>query len=162
MTTDRIERVIVLRAPPRRVWRALSDATEFGHWFGITFQERFVPGATVHGVISGTKVDPEAARAMESVVGVPLVITIERMEPEKVFSFRWHPHASDRSVDYSEEPTTLVVFELEAVPEGTRLKVTESGFDRVPSHRRRAAFEANSAGWDMQMALVGKHLDRAP
>jgi len=37
-STDRIERKILLKAPRARVWRALSDAPEFGGWFGVDFK----------------------------------------------------------------------------------------------------------------------------
>jgi uncharacterized protein YndB with AHSA1/START domain len=162
MTPDRIEKQITLRASPHRVWRALTDSSEFGSWFGISFEAPFTPGATVHGVISGTKADAAIAKSMEAMVGLPCVITIEQIEPEKRFSFRWHPHALDRSVDYSHEPTTLVVFELEEVAGGTLLKITESGFDQIPAHRRKSAFEANEGGWSIQVTLIGKHLERSP
>jgi uncharacterized protein YndB with AHSA1/START domain len=162
MSTDRIEKTVLLRASPQRVWRALSDSAEFGAWFGITFAGQFAPGTTVHGKITGTKVDPEIAKQMETMVGLPVVLMIERMEPEKLFSFRWHPHALDPKVDYSQEPTTLVAFEIETAPGGTLLKVTESGFDQIPVHRRKTAFEANDGGWAVQMVLIGKHLDRSP
>jgi uncharacterized protein YndB with AHSA1/START domain len=159
---DRIEKQMVLKANRSRVWEALADSKQFGHWFGITFEGSFAPGATVHGTITGTKVDPEIAKGMEPMIGLPYTMTIERMEPERVFSFRWHPHSIDRTVDYSKEPTTLVVFQLEEVTGGTLLRVTESGFDGIPAHRRKTAFEANDQGWGLQMVLIGKHLDRSP
>jgi uncharacterized protein YndB with AHSA1/START domain len=156
--SDRIEKKVFLRASRGRVWRALTESGEFGNWFGIRFEGPFVSGATMRGVITGTKVDAEIAKAMEPMVGTPSVITIERMEPERLFSFRWHPHALDHQVDYTKEPTTLVVFELEEAPGGTLLKVTESGFDLVPPNRRKVAFDANEQGWAAQMTLIGKHL----
>ena len=161
MSTDRIEKKVLLRASRRRVWRALTDSVEFGSWFGITFDGPFIPGATVHGVITGTTVDADMAEAMKPMVGLPYVITIEQMEPERLFSYRWHPHSTERNVDYSQEPTTLVVFELEEAAEGTLLKVTESGFDRIPVSRRTRAFDTNEQGWIAQMKLMGKYLDRA-
>src|SRR5262249_3365815 len=119
--TDRIERTIVVHAPRRRVWRALTDPEEFGAWFGVKVEGAFAPGARVHGAITHP--------GYEHVIWD---ITIERMEPERLFSWRWHPYAVEPTVDYSEETPTLVVFELEDVPEGTRLTVVESGFDQVP------------------------------
>jgi uncharacterized protein YndB with AHSA1/START domain len=160
VTTDRIEKKVLLRASRGRVWRALTDSGEFGSWFGMRFEGPFVPDATMRGVIAATKADAEIAKAMEPVVGIPFVITIERIEPERLFSFRWHPHALDQQVDYSKEPTTLVVFELEDAAGGILLKVTESGFDRVPLSRRKVAFDANEQGWAMQMTLIEKHLAR--
>src|SRR5580658_2178848 len=162
MSADQITKQVTLRASPRRVWKALSDSQQFGAWFGIQFAEAFAPGATVHGVIRPTTADPEIAKAMAEWEGTAFTITIERMEPERVFSYRWHPHSMDSSVDYSKESTTLVVFELTAVPEGTRLTVTESGFDRIPAARRKSAFEANEGGWAVQVILIGKYLDQHP
>jgi uncharacterized protein YndB with AHSA1/START domain len=162
VSADRITKQVTLRASPRRVWKALADSQEFGQWFGIRFTGPFVPGATVRGVITGTTADPEIAKAMAPMVGIAYSITVERMEPEKLFSYRWHPHSLDKTVDYSKEPTTLVVFELQAVPEGTLLTVTESGFDQIPAHRRKSAFEANEGGWGVQVVLIGKHLERNP
>jgi uncharacterized protein YndB with AHSA1/START domain len=142
--TDRIEKRIVLRAPRERVWRALSDAGEFGSWFGVDFTgASFAPGATVRGklTVSGFK-------------HLTMEIVIDRMEPARLFSYRWHPYAIDPKQDYSAEPMTLVVFELRDVPEGTQLTVTESGFDAIPLHRRAEAFRMNDQGWTGQMKNI--------
>jgi|SoiMethySBSTD1v2_1073268.scaffolds.fasta_scaffold586374_2 uncharacterized protein YndB with AHSA1/START domain len=141
--TDAIQRTIVLRAPRPRVWRALTEAREFGSWFGVQVQGTFKPGARMRGNITH--------KGYEHVVWD---ITIDRMEPERLFSWRWHPAAVEPGVDYSPEPTTLVVFELEEVPEGTRLTVTESGFDDVPLARRAQAYRMNSDGWTWQMQSI--------
>src|ERR1700730_8135588 len=140
MSTDRIEKMVLLRAPRQRVWRALSDSTEFGTWFGVKFDGPFAPGASMRGVIVPTQVNAEVAKAQKPYEGLPFEITIEKMEPERLFSFRWHPFAIERGVDYSAEPTTLVVFALEEVPGGVMLTVTESGFDQIPLARRANAF----------------------
>src|ERR1700674_2961293 len=116
MNTDRIEKKILLRAPRKRVWRALSDSTEFGTWFGVKFDGPFAPAACMRGVIVPTTVDAEVAnavnarRAEKEYDGMPFEITIEQREPERLFSFRWHPFAVERGIDYSGDPTTLVVF----------------------------------------------------
>ena len=123
--TDRIEKQVLLRAPRARVWRALADAEEFGRWFGVKFDGPFTPGAIVRGVIVGTTVDPEVAKAQREHEGLPFEITIDRVEPERTFAFRWHPFAVERGVDYSSEPTTLIVFALEEAPNGIVLTVTE-------------------------------------
>src|SRR6202158_3805636 len=132
MNTDRIEKKILLHAPLKRVWRALADSTEFGTWFGMKVDGPFTPGARMRGVIVPTAVDPEVANAQKPYEGMPFEITIEQMEPERLFSFRWHPFAVEPGVDYSAEPTTLVVFELADAPDGTRPTVVESGVDQVP------------------------------
>jgi len=162
MSTDRIEKKVLLRAPRKRVWRALSDSAEFGTWFGVKFDGPFAPGACMRGVIVPTQVNAEVANAQKPYEGLPFEITIEKMEPERLFSFRWHPFAIERGVDYSAEPTTLVVFALEEVASGVMLTVTESGFDRIPVARRAKAFTANEQGWGMVVKLVEEYLVRAP
>src|SRR5258706_8604143 len=130
MSSDRIEKKMLLRAPKKRIWRALSDSSEFGSWFGVKFDGPFAPGARMRGVVVPTTVDPEVASAQKKYEGMPFEVTIEQMEPERLFSFRWHPYAVEPGVDYSAEPATLVVFALEEVEDGVMLTVTESGFDR--------------------------------
>src|SRR6266852_4476510 len=151
MNTDRIEKKILLRAPRKRVWRALSDSTEFGTWFGMKFDGPFAPGASMRGVIVPTAVNAEVAKAQKPHEGKAFEITIDQVEPERLFSFRWHPFAVEAGVDYSVEPATLVAFTLEEVADGVMLTVTESGFDRIPLARRAKAFAANEPGWEMQM-----------
>src|SRR5258706_1632475 len=118
MSTDRIEKKILLRAPVKRVWRALSDSTEFGTWFGVKFDGPFMPGAAVRGVIAPTTVNAEVARKQKDHEGRPFEITIEKMEAKRLFCFRWHPFAVEPGVDYSAEPTTLILFALEERPDG--------------------------------------------
>lgn len=132
MDTDRIEKKILLRAPRERVWRAISDSAEFGAWFGVKFEGQFAPGAEMRGAIVGTTVDAEVAQKQREHARVPFEITVEKMEPERLLSFRWHPYAMEPGVDYSAEPTTLIVFALEEVADGVMLTVTESGFDQIP------------------------------
>jgi uncharacterized protein YndB with AHSA1/START domain len=158
MNTDRIEKKILLRAPLKRVWRALSDSTEFGAWFGVKFDSSFTPGAHMRGAIVGTTVDPDVAKAQKQFEGVPFEIMIEQIEPERLLSFRWHPHAIEPGVDYSAEPTTLVTFALEPVPDGVMLTVTESGFDRIPLERRAKAFTANEQGWGTVVQLLARYI----
>ncbi len=162
MSTDRIEKKILLNAPRKRIWRALSDSTEFGTWFGMKFDGPFVPGAVMRGVIVGTKVNAEVAKAQKEYEGMSGEITIERIEPERLFSFRWHPFAVERGVDYSAEPTTLIVFMLEETPDGVLLTVTESGFDQIPLERRSKAFTANEQGWTMVLKLIEEYLAQTP
>jgi uncharacterized protein YndB with AHSA1/START domain len=158
VATDRIEKKVLLRAPRARVWRALTDAEEFGRWFGVKFDGPFTPGAPLRGVIVPTTVDADVARAQQEYEGMPFEITVDRIEPEQLFAFRWHPFAVERGVDYSSEPTTLVVFALEDAANGIMLTVTESGFDRIPLARRAKAFSANERGWGMVVKLIEKHL----
>jgi len=160
-TSDRIEKKVLLRAPRERVWRAVSDAKEFGSWFGVDFDGPFVAGTQLAGRIVPTKADPEIAKAQKAYEGKAFEFDIDRIEPMRLLSFRWHPYAVEPDVDYASEPTTLVVFELEDAEGGTMLTVTESGFDRIPLARRARAFAANEGGWSAQMDLITKHLARA-
>ena len=147
-STDRIERQVILKASRSRVWRALSNATEFGSWFGVAFKDVvFASGKRVRGQVTYP--------GYEHVV---FEIEIERMEPERLLSWRWHPAAVEAGVDYSQEPTTLVVFELEDVEGGTLLRIVESGFDGIPLSRRQEAFRMNSGGWDGQVENIRKHV----
>jgi uncharacterized protein YndB with AHSA1/START domain len=147
-STDRIERKILLKAPRARVWRALSDAPEFGDWFGVDFKGKaFVAGKSVQGQCTY----PGYER-------IGMEVQIERIVPPRLLSWRWHPAAIDPSVDYSQEPTTLVVFELEEVDGGTLLTVVESGLDRIPLARRATVFRLNTSGWDEQMLSIEKHV----
>ena len=149
MSTDRIEKSIVLRAPQSAVWQTLTAAEEFGAWFGARFEGAFSPGARVNGRITTPGYDH-----------LTIEVVIERMDPEHVFSYRWHPYAVDPALDYSSEPMTLVEFQLEAVPEGTRLTVVESGFDRIPAARRAEALRMNEGGWSAQLRNIEGHLAR--
>jgi len=155
---NRIEKRVLLRASLARTWQALTDAREFGRWFGVRFDGPFVAGAPLHGVIAPTEVDAEVARLQEPHAGRSFDITVDRIEPMRLFSFRWHPYAVEPQVDYSTEPTTVVVFSLEEQPDGILLIVTESGFDQIPLERRANAFTANEGGWAKQMALIEKYL----
>ena len=150
-STDRIERKILLKAPLSRVWHALSDAKEFGDWFGVDFKGKtFVAGKPLQGKITYP--------GYEHLV---MEVFIERVVPQRLLSWRWHPAAVDPAVDYSQEPTTLVVFELEEGDGGGSLSVVESGFDKIPAARRAAAFRMNGSGWDQQMKNIDKHVATA-
>lgn len=157
-STDRIEKRILLRAPQERVWRAVSDAAEFGRWFGMELDGDFAPGARLMGRIEPTQADDEVAKMQEKYAGMPVALLVDQVEPMHTLSFRWHPFALDTAMDYSSEPMTLVTFSLEPAEGGTWLTVVESGFDMLPPERRADAFEANEEGWGMQMQLVEKHL----
>ena len=129
------------------MWRALTDTREFGQWFGVKLSGAVAPGAKLRGPITHPGFEHVTFEA-----------TVETVEPEKRFAFRWHPYAIEPGVDYSSEPTTLVVFTLEEVDGGTLLKVVESGFDNIPASRRANAFEMNSNGWALQMENIKRHL----
>jgi uncharacterized protein YndB with AHSA1/START domain len=150
-STDRIEKQVLIKAPGARVWRALANAEEFGTWFGVALEgKRFAVGQHVQGHITYP--------GYEHLV---FDILVERIEPERLLSFRWHPAAIDTTVDYSTEPTTLVVFELAPAEGGTLLRVVESGFDALPEARRATAFRLNASGWEEQMHNIDRHVGAA-
>jgi uncharacterized protein YndB with AHSA1/START domain len=159
MSTDRIEKQVVLRAPTDRVWRAISDSQEFGRWFGVRIDGPFVAGASVIATITGTTVDDEVAEMQRPHAGAKATWQIVAVDPPRRFAYRWHPFAVEPGIDYAAEPTTLVEFTLSPTPDGVLLTIVESGFDAIPAARRSAAFEANSGGWAKQVELVRKYLE---
>jgi uncharacterized protein YndB with AHSA1/START domain len=161
MTHDRIEKQVLLRAPLDRVWAAVSDAEQFGRWFGVRFDGPFVEGRSVGATMAPTTVDDEVARRQEPHAGTRSTWRIVAVEPKRRFAYRWHPFAIETLVDYEAEPTTLVEFMLSETPEGVLLTIVESGFDAIPQGRRSASFEANSEGWAIQTDLVRRYLEQA-
>jgi uncharacterized protein YndB with AHSA1/START domain len=146
--TDRIEKTIELNATIERVWRALTDHTEFGTWFRVKLEGAFVPGEVSRGHITYP--------GYEHLVWEAKVVTMDR---PRLFSFAWHPYAVDRAVDYSGEPPTLVEFRLEPISNGTRLVVVESGFDALPANRREIAIRMNDGGWAQQVKNIKTHVE---
>jgi uncharacterized protein YndB with AHSA1/START domain len=144
---ERIEKSIELKAPVSRVWRALTDHREFGEWFRVKLEGPFAPGRKATGYITYPGYEH-----------LKWEVVVQAMEPERVFSFTWHPYAVDPAVDYSKEPPTLVEFRLEAIPGGTLLRLSESGFGRIPADRRPEAFRMNDGGWAEQMKNIEAHL----
>jgi uncharacterized protein YndB with AHSA1/START domain len=158
MEASQIEKKIMLKATPDRVWRALTDSSRFGEWFGVEIDRPFVAGQEAVGRIVPTRVDPEVARLQEPHRGVAWRVKVEQIEPMRLFSFRWHPFAIDPAQDYAVEPMTLVTFELAEVEGGVLLTITESGFDQLPADRRSEAIKANDGGWAHQAKLIEKYL----
>jgi uncharacterized protein YndB with AHSA1/START domain len=145
--TDRLEKTIVLRAPRSRVWRALTQADQFGAWFGMDLEGTFAPGARLTGHL--TRPGHEQ---------LTVEIVVERVEPEHLLAYRWHPYAVQSGVDYAAEPMTLVEFHLADVADGTQLTVIESGFDRLPPARRVTAFDKNEEGWAEQLTHIAEYV----
>ena len=145
--SDRIEKQIELNAPVSRVWRALTDHNEFGQWFRVKLDGPFVPGQVSRGHVTYPGYEHLRWEAV-----------VQKMEPERLFSFTWHPAAVDPNLDYSQEPSTLVEFRLEKTPSGTMLYLTEFGFDKLPAHRRTDAFRMNEGGWSIQMKNIEEHV----
>lgn len=148
--TDRIERSIHIAAPRARVWRLISNAEEFGRWFGADLRgQSFTPGRRAQGPIT-----------IPGYTHIQFDVTVERVEPEHTLTWRWHPYAVDPKVDYSKEERTTVTWKLEDAPGGgTLVKTVEAGFDKVPPHRRMEAFRMNSGGWTGQLENIRKHAE---
>ena len=144
-----IEKRLELKAPVSRVWRALSDSREFGAWFGVKIDGPFVPGQLSQGQITYKGYEHLRWQAV-----------IQKMEPERFFSFTWHPYAIDPKKDYSKETPTLVEFRLEKSAGGTLLTLTESGFDKLPADRYPDAMRMNDSGWTQQMKSIERHVAR--
>lgn len=167
----RIEKKVILKAPVSRVWRAITDAREFGLWFGIELDGSFVEGKAIMGKFS-REFDEAAILEYQRQLGLPpsrikipeknmTFCTVERIEPEQYFSFRWIPYGIDAEIDPENEPTTLVEFRLEPTADGTQLTIVESGFERVPAHRLERAFLMNDAGWSAQAENVKRYVESA-
>jgi len=148
---DRIEKRIELRAPLSRVWRALTDYREFGEWFRVRIDGPFEPGKVSTGQVTYPGYEHLKWEAV-----------VQKMEPERLFSFTWHPAAIDPKTDYSKEPPTLVEFRLEKIPTGTKLVVIESGFEKLPSDRRLEAFRMNEDGWAEQIKNIESYVTNKP
>ena len=148
---DRIEKCIELKAPVSRVWRALTDHKEFGEWFRVKMEGPFVLGQIARGQISYPGYEHLTWEAV-----------VQKIEPQWLFSFTWHPYGIDPKIDYSRETPTLVEFQLEKIPGGTRLQLTESGFDKIPENRRAEAFRMNERGWTEQMKNIENHIAQEP
>jgi uncharacterized protein YndB with AHSA1/START domain len=148
---NRIERSVWIRAPRARVWRALTDSREFARWFGVEMTDPFQAGK----IARMTAIHP-------SVKGYVFPVEVVEMVPEEKFSWRWHPGRPDAGVDYAKEPTTLVEFRLEDADGGTRLTVTETGFEQISLARRASVFQDNEGGWTYQMKQVSEYVHQTP
>jgi uncharacterized protein YndB with AHSA1/START domain len=151
MVNDRIEKQIELKAPVSRVWRALTDYREFGEWFRVKMEGPFVAGQVSRGHIT-----------LPGYEHLEMTVMVQTIEPERLFSYTWHPYAIDTKVDYSKETPTLVEFRLEKSANGTLLVVTESGFDKIPADRRLEAFRMNDDGWAQQLKNIESHVAERP
>jgi uncharacterized protein YndB with AHSA1/START domain len=151
MANDRIEKQIDLKAPVSRVWRALTDYREFGEWFRVKLEGPFVAGQVSRGQLT-----------FPGYEHLQMEVAVQKVEPERYFAYTWHPYAIDPKVDYSQETPTLVEFRLEKSAKGTLLKVTESGFEKIPSARRLEAFRMNDNGWAQQLKNIESHVAERP
>lgn len=155
---NEIRKEITLKAPLSKVWAAISEAGQFGQWFGVRFDGPFKAGETLKGVIVPTAVNDEVAAMQKPYEGTPFEIVVDEITPRTRFSFYWHPYGVEKDYDYSQEPMTLCTFSLAEVPEGVRLVITETGFENIPLARRAQAFTANDGGWTAQTKLIEAYL----
>jgi uncharacterized protein YndB with AHSA1/START domain len=146
---DRIEKQIEIAAPVARVWRALTDSRQFGEWFLVNMDGPFVAGETVRGQLT-----------VPGYEHLRMEIVVRTIEPEIYFSYTWHPYAVDPKVDYSQETPTLVELRLEETTGGTLLRVTESGFNKLPKERYADAFRMNSRGWAQQLENIDAYVSK--
>ena len=142
-----IEKQVAIKAPVSRVWRALTDYKEFGEWFRVKLEGPFVAGQVSRGLLTYPGYEHLKWEAV-----------VEKIEPQTLFSFTWHPYAIDPKVDYSKETPTLVEFRLEKTAAGTLLRVKESGFDKIPNHRQLEALRMNDGGWAEQMKNIESYV----
>jgi uncharacterized protein YndB with AHSA1/START domain len=147
---SRIDRTIEIKAPPERVWRALTSAAELSAWFQVTIEGEIAPGNEVWM----TTVHPQHA-------GQRFRVRFVEMTPPRRFVWQWHPGAVDPSVDYSREPRTTVTFTLEPSGDGTRLSVAETGFDQISLARRAKVYGDNSQGWTEVLGWLRQHVEAA-
>ena len=132
------------------MWEVLAIAEKFGEWFGVDVSGvKFVAGQVAIGKMTYPGFE-----------GHRFEIEIDRIEPERLFSYRWHPYGIDPNYDYSVEPMTLITFELEEVEGGTKLTVVESGFDQIPLARRAEAYRMDSGGWEEQLKNIANYVQK--
>ena len=145
--SDRIEKSIEIAAPVSRVWKALTDYREFSTWFRVKLEGPFTPGKLAAGNITYPGYEH-----------FPWLAVVDRMEHERLLSFRWHDFDEASGVDIAKQPTTLVEFRLEPTPDGTRLTITESGFEAIPDPRRLEVLRGNEQGWEIQAKNIAAYV----
>jgi uncharacterized protein YndB with AHSA1/START domain len=153
--SEQIEKRVEIKAPVSRVWRAITDYREFGEWFRVKLEAPFAAGQVSRGQMTYPGYEHVMWEAK-----------IEKIEPEKLFSFTW-PHArslekAGYSTDNSKNPWTLVEFKLEKTASGTLLVITESGFDKIPADWRLEAFRRNDGGWAEQTKNIENYVAKKP
>ena len=146
---DRIEKIVDLAAPVARVWRAITDHKEFGEWFRVRLDNPFKVGETTTGYITYPGYEH-----------MKWVTVTERMDHERLFAFSWPPSAIDPDTEYDADAKVLVEFRLEPTETGTRLTITESGFQQFPEAKRLEVLRSNTEGWDIQAKNVAAHVER--
>jgi len=144
---DRIDKSIEIEAPAERVFRALTDARELSAWFQVSIEGEIAVGSEVWM----TSVHPGH-------VGQRFRVQFIEMTPPRRVVWRWHPGEVDPAVDYSREPRTTVTFTLEPTARGTRLSLSETGFDEISLARRAKVHGDNDQGWTEVLVWLRNHV----
>jgi uncharacterized protein YndB with AHSA1/START domain len=144
---DRIERELVLPAPLARVWAALTEPAGLSAWFGTRATVDLRPGGSLAFIWDEHGTERHRSRG-----------EVETVEPPYRFVFRWQPFAGYETAPLSESPTTRVEFTLEEHPQGTLLRVVESGFASLPPELRGTSFERNTRGWQIELGELAAYI----
>jgi uncharacterized protein YndB with AHSA1/START domain len=147
---SRIDRTIEINAPQERVWRALTNAADLATWFKVTFDGPVAAGSEVWM----TTMSPGHE-------GQRFKVRFTELTAPRRFAWQWHPGAVDPHVDYDKEPWTTVTFTLEPSGRGTRLSVSETGFNEISIARRAKVFADNTGGWTEVIVWIQKHAEAA-
>jgi uncharacterized protein YndB with AHSA1/START domain len=132
-----IERSITTSAPRERVWKAVSNPKNLSRWLNMAVDfDKPVVGEVITFTFEGG-----------SNKGAIAIV-----EPIDRFAFRWKAHP-----DY--EIRTLVSFILKEEPGGTRITITEEGFDALPAEARQARIDLNEKGWGMVLDQIKKDVE---
>jgi uncharacterized protein YndB with AHSA1/START domain len=135
VVTDTISREISIDAPPATVWAIVTEPAHMAGWFSDEAVVDLRPGGSMlltwHGHAT--------YRAR-----------VETVEPPHTFAFRWLLREGS---DPAEGASTLVVMTLAPEGDGTKLRVTESGFAKLPwpeKEQSRYSTE-NARGWIVEL-----------
>jgi uncharacterized protein YndB with AHSA1/START domain len=140
MIPERIEREIVIEAPPERVWAVLTEPQHVGVWFAESVEGDLRAG--------GSSVLSWAEHGSFNVV-------VEKSEPPRYFAYRWA--ARSPGADPVEGNSTLVEFHLVPEADGTRLQVVESGFGSLDNEQEEYVRD-NTQGWESMLGSLQEYV----
>ena len=136
MSSDSIEREIVIEAPVETVWSIVTEPQNIARWFANEAEVDLRPGGDV------------LFRFDSGVDGKGVV---EKVEPPHLFAFRWISPEPERDMVAAQGHYTTVEFSLQGQGEGTLLRVVESGFAALEgtAAENAALAERHIGGWGM-------------
>lgn len=143
---DRIERVLTLRAPRARVWKAITEPAGLSQWLGNRAEVDLRPGGELilewpeHGIYR---------------------CRIVTVEPPHRFAYRWYMTGMNSEEAVETGPSTLVEFSLKEVPEGTMLTLVESGFAAFPADIAAKSYHHSVEGWAIELGELAAYLETA-